>query len=108
MPMPLDQWQIRLERHFSELARARAQSGFPLFALEHGLSGSELEEIEQQLCSRMRAGFPLRPHWLVLVVFATERGYDYDGGEYWHPIQARTIQWDLTRRRQLRAWFKKF
>jgi hypothetical protein len=108
MPMPLEQWQERLEGHFAELAKARANSGFPLFALEHGLADHELEEIDRQLSSRIKAGFLLNPHWLVWVVFATERGYDYDGGEYWHPIEERTIHWDLPHRRQLRGWFKKF
>ena len=38
MPMPLEEWQKRLERHFTQLASARSHSDFPLFALEHGLS----------------------------------------------------------------------
>jgi hypothetical protein len=108
MPMPLDQWQERLERHFTELAARRADSGFPLFALEHDLTHDEIEDIDRQLCSRIRAGLPLQPHWLVWVVFATERGYDYDGGEYWQSLEQRTVHWDLSQRRQLRAWFKRF
>ena len=42
MQTPLDQWQERLERHFEDLARKRAGSGFPIFALEHGLNDDEL------------------------------------------------------------------
>ena len=108
MPMPLDKWQERLERHFAELASARAKSGFPLFALEHGLTDKELEEIDQQLCTQIRAGSQLSGLWLVCVIFATERGYDYDGGEYWNLIEERTMHWDLAHRRRLRTWFKKF
>jgi len=108
MPVPLDQWQERLERHFSELSRLREASGSPLFALEHGLSDADLEDLGGQLCSRMRDGLPLRPHWLAWVVLATEHGYDYDGGVYWDPIEERTVHWDLYQRRQLRTWFKKF
>ena len=108
MLTPLEEWQLRLERHFAALADVRAKSGFPLFALEHGLTDEDLNEIDQKLCSRIRAGLPLRPHWLVWVIFATESGYDYDGGEYWYPIEERTVHWDLARRRQLRTWFKKF
>ena len=108
MPMPLDKWQEHLEKHFTELASARAKSGFPLFALEHGLTGTELDEIDRQLCAQIRAGSPLSGLWLVCVIFTTENGYDYDGGEYWNPIEERTIHWDLARRRRLRVWFKKF
>ncbi len=106
--MSLDQWQERLERHFADLAVARSKSGFPLFALEHGLTHDDLQEIGTGLCSRIRAGLPLHPHWLLWVVYATEFGYDYDGSEYWHPIEEVTVHWDPYHRHQLRAWFRKF
>jgi hypothetical protein len=108
MQMPLEKWQERLEGHFANLAAARAGSGFPLFALEHGLTGDDLQEIGTVLCSRMRAGLPARLHWLLWVVYATEFGYDYEGGEYWHPIDEVTVHWDTYQRRQLRDWFRKF
>jgi len=106
--MPLEKWQERLERHFADLAAARSSSGFPLFALEHGLTADDLQEIGTVLCSRMRAGLPTRPHWLLWVVYATEFGYEYEGGEYWHPIDEVTVHWDTYQRRQLRDWFRKF
>jgi hypothetical protein len=56
MPMPLEDWQRRLERHFTQLATARSNSDFPLFALEHDLTESELEEISTQLRSRLALG----------------------------------------------------
>jgi hypothetical protein len=108
MPIPLEQWQERLERHFADLAAARSKSGFPLFALEHGLTHDDVQEIGTMLCSRIRAGLPQRLHWLLWVVYATEFGYNYDGGEYWHPIEDCTVHWDQYRRHQLRAWFRKF
>jgi hypothetical protein len=61
MPGALDEWQERLERHFSELAASRFGTGFPIFALEHGLTEAELQEITDLLHSHLAAGlFALR------------------------------------------------
>lgn len=108
MAAPLDQWQERMERHFASLAKRRAASGFPLFALEHGLSDSELEEIAEQLHSRLNAGFRLAPHWLLWTIYAAERGYTYEGGEYWQSFEDVTPGWDSRDRYRVRAWFSKF
>jgi hypothetical protein len=109
MSMPLEDWQRRIERHFQQLAAARSNSGFPLFALEHDLSDAELEEIGTQLRARLALGLRLEPHWLLWVVYATELGYDYDGGEYWHSFEERTPRWrDKASRNQLREWFSRF
>lgn len=109
MPIPLEEWQERLEGHFTQLAAARSKSDFPLFALEHGLTENDFEEIGTLLCSRLAAGFRLEPHWLVWVVYATELGYDYDGDEYWRSFEERTPQWrERGSRDQLRTWFFKF
>jgi len=109
MPMPLEDWQRRLERHFQQLAAARSNSGFPLFALEHDLTATELEEIGTQLRERLALGLRLEPHWLLWVIYATELGYDYDGGEYWHSFEERTPRWsDKASRNQLREWFSRF
>jgi hypothetical protein len=109
MPMPLEDWQRRLERHFTQLATARSHSDFPLFALEHDLTESELKEIGTQLRSQLALGLRLDPHWLLWVVYATELGYDYDGGEYWHSFEERTPRWrDKGSRNQLREWFSRF
>jgi hypothetical protein len=51
---------------------------------------------------------PARLHWLLWVVYSTEFGYLYEGGEYWHPIDEVSIHWDTYQRRQLRDWFRKF
>jgi hypothetical protein len=109
MTMSLEEWQKRLERHFAQLATARSKSGFPLFALEHNLTESEFEEIGTQLRSRLALGLRLEPYWLLWVVYATELGYDYDGGEYWHSFEERTPRWrDKASRNQLREWFSRF
>ncbi len=109
MPMPLEQWQERLEGHFAQLGETRFKSGFPLFALEHGLADDEFQEISRLLHSRLATGLRLGPHWLVWVVYATELGYDYDGDEYWRSFEERTPHWrEKVDRSQLRTWFSKF
>ncbi len=108
MPMPPDKWQERLERHFESLARTRADSGFPIFAFEHGLGDQELEEISGQLRSRLTSNLPLSPHWLLWVVYATERGYSYAGDEYWRSFEEHTPGWDFADRYKVAPWFVKF
>src|ERR1700739_1489683 len=106
MPMPLEDWQRRLERPFQQVASGRADAGFQLFALEHDLTGTELKEIGAQLRERLALGLRLEPHWLLWVVYATEPGYDYDGGEYWRFfVERNTRSRDRASRNQLREWF---
>lgn len=109
METPLNSWQGRLERHFSRLAAARNAASLPLFALEHGLSEDELQEIASLLHERLALGLWLDQHWLLWVIYATEIGYDYDGDEYWHSFEERTPRWrDRGSRNRLRDWFNKF
>lgn len=109
MSVSLDDWQQRFERHFSGLAASRPVSEFPIFALEHGLQPNELEELGQLLQSRLAAGLPLAPHWLLWVIYATEFGYGYDGHEYWLSFEAETPKWRERRsNKQLRRWFLDF
>lgn len=108
MPTPLDQWQERLETHFRALSQQRAGSKFPLFSLEHGLTEEELEDISAQLRSRHKAGLRLRPHWLLWAIYATERGYNYEGDEYWRSFEEQTPNWDFADRDKVVPWFKKF
>src|SRR5258708_6963074 len=109
MPTSLDEWQKRLETHFAQLSVARSNSALPLFALEHGLDGDEIDEIK----SRLRAGLVLtsrlESHWLLWVVYATELGYAYRGDEYWDSFEENTPRWrDRGNRNQLRLWFSRF
>ena len=110
--MTLDQWQERLQGHFAQLASQRLCSEFPLFALEHGLSDEEFDEITDLLHTQLLEGWKLGRYWLLWVVYATELGYDYDGGEYWPSFEERTPHWrqaiTATRRNQLRSWFSRF
>lgn len=97
-----------MERHFASLAERRATSGFPLFALEHGLDNDELEEIAKQLRARLNTGLRLAPHWLLWTIYAAERGYTYEGGEYWQSFEDATPGWDSRDRYRVTAWFSKF
>jgi hypothetical protein len=110
--MTIDHWQERLQGHFAQLASDRSHSDFPLFALEHGLSEEEFEEITGLLHRQLLDGWKLGRYWLLWVVYATELGYDYDGGEYWPSFEENTPDWrqpiTANRRNQLRSWFVRF
>jgi hypothetical protein len=109
MPKTLEEWQKRLEEHFGRLMAERSASGFPLFALEHGLAKEEFEELSELLKFRLAANPWVPPHWLVWVVYAAELGYEYQGDEYWPSFEQSTPQWrEKGSRDQLRRWFARF
>ena len=97
-----------MERHFSALTEQRTASGLPIFALEHGLSETDLDEIACQLHARLAAGLRLAPHWLLWTIYAAEQGYTYAGGEYWQSFEEGTPGWDSSDRYRVTAWFRKF
>ena len=100
--------QDRLHAHFRSLAGARERSGFPIFALEHGLSPEELKRINDLLRARLRARLPLAPHWLLWVVYASEAGYGYTGDEYWPSFEKQTPNWQFHDRPKIKTWFARF
>jgi len=109
MPIALEEWQKRLDRHFTQLAHSRAALDLPIFALEHGLTPQEFKEVSVLLKEKLSLGLNLGPYWLLWVVYATEIGYDYDGDEYWNSFEERTPRWkDRGNRNQLRDWFTRF
>lgn len=108
MPVSLDHWQERMERHFEALSKSRAASRLPLFALEHGLSIAETEEIGAQLRSRLLGTARLAPHWLLWTIYAAERGYTYEGGEYWQSFEEATPGWESSDRYRISSWFSRF
>ena len=109
MPIALEEWQKRLDRHFTQLAHSRAALDLPIFALEHGLTPQEFNEVSVLLKEKLSLGLNLGPYWLLWVVYATEIGYDYDGDEYWTSFEERTPRWkDRGNRNQLRDWFTRF
>lgn len=105
----LDSFQFKLEQHFRDLAAERKEAGYPIFALEHGLSHVEVQSLEDALREEFLADGLSERHWLVWVVYAAEQGYNYDGAEYWHSFEARTKSWgQLGDREKIRSWFIKF
>jgi hypothetical protein len=105
----LDDWQERLDRHFRDLAAARVETGYPIFALEHGLSVDELRQLTALLHRHLASGRPHYPYWLIWAVYATEQGYGYDGHEYWVSFEQKTPHWTYNGRpEQFRSHFRKF
>jgi hypothetical protein len=104
----LDSLQERLQRHFESLADSRAESGVPIFALEHDLTESELAQMSDALRYRLAAGHSPTPHWLLWVIYATEQGYSYVGDEYWQSFEQQTPNWEGSDRDRIKPWFRKF
>lgn len=97
-----------MEGHFADLQARRDRSGLPIFALEHGLSDESIAEIAAQLRQRLIRGERLAPHWLLWTIYAAERGYTYEGGEYWQSFEEATPGWDSRDRYRVSNWFEKF
>ncbi|MDP8984149.1 MAG: hypothetical protein M3N97_03760 [Pseudomonadota bacterium] len=109
MPLFLDTLQASLDAHFRDLAQSRLASGLPLFAFEHGLDTSQIEELSRHVRKQIRAGDGrLSSHWLPWIVYASEIGYGYTGEEYWQSFEEQTPGWDGHHRDSLRSWFRKF
>lgn len=88
-------WQSRLEAHFAGLCKQRlvGKPGHPIYALEHGLSISELNELAELLRSHIKSRRPSRDHALPWIVYAAEIGYEFFGNEYWQTFERRTPGW---------------
>lgn len=108
MSLPLDGLHSFLDQHFRKLANLRADSGVPLFALEHGLSTLQIEEMSSLLRTHLASGERPSKYWLLWVVYAAEIGYGYTGEEYWHSFEEKTPGWELHHRNSLRDWYRKF
>ena len=94
--------------HFNSLAAVRKRSGFPIFALEHGMSPTELRRVNALLRERHEAGLPLAPYWLLWAVYASEAGYGYTGDEYWPSFERQTPNWQYYDRPKIKRWFERF
>lgn len=103
MDSALVQMQAQLEEHFKKLAVMRENTGFPVFALEHGLNKEERDQIRSMLPLRRPSRF-----WLLWVVHAAEAGYSYEGDEYWSSFEEQTPEWEYHRRPKIKEWFRKF
>jgi hypothetical protein len=101
----------RLEQHFSALRAKRdvRDPDIPLFALEHGLSESELLLLNAEICSAVRQGRLPHDTWLPFVVYSAEIGYEYSGEEFWPTFESRTPGWVSQGDRQyIRRLFRQF
>ena len=100
--------QDNLLTHFHSLAAAREQSGFPIFALEHGMTPVELRRVQSLLRERQKARLTSAPFWLLWAIYASEAGYDYRGDEYWPSFEKQTPNWQYHDRPKVKNWFWKF
>src|SRR4051812_31396250 len=94
----LDTWQSRLSSHFDALAAMRRSSGWPLFALEHGLNEAERQSLAEAIREVAGTNMSLDAAPLPWIVYAAEVGYRYSGGEYWYTFKADTPKWPDTQR----------
>ncbi|MCW3159470.1 hypothetical protein [Micropruina sonneratiae] len=110
----LSQLQSHLDVHFRDLHLRRASLGgnSPVFALEHGLSDSDLESLKACVRDAVSRGF--RRHywsrtWLPFIVYAAEVGYEYVGNDYWPRFEEVTPRWEAHGDRNcIRELFRRF
>lgn len=102
--MDLTQWNNRLSTHFADVRRSRhGATELPVFALEHGLTQAEVQELSAAAQSHVQREAPLREHALAWIVYAAEIGYRYSGDEYWQTFEAETPGWTA---RGDRSWIR--
>lgn len=106
----LSQAQQNLHDHFRKLSSERASLGFPVYAIEHGLPGTDIEAIRDGLIAELQRTRELRSnYWLLWTVVAAEIGYAYDGDEYWDSFQSEIRSWEWYGSRDtIRDWYKRF
>lgn len=105
----LDDAQRQLDNRFSELAAMRKPLNYPVYALEHGLTADQVEEIARAASLELRQIGLRHAHWLVWAALAAEAGYRYAGEEYWPALERTRGEWRANDSRdQLRAWFRDF
>jgi len=102
-----DEWQARLDAHFTAL-KTRRGAGRAVFGLEHGLSADETRELDSVVSSWITSSAERSRHWLPLVAHASEVAYAYAGDEYWQSFATRTPGWDHAWRHEVRAVFQRF
>lgn len=99
----LTRLEERLTNRFGVLARGREGD---VFALEHGLQQSEINEL--QVALRDHARGPERRFQLCWCVYTAEHGYHYDGLSFWPKLREQTPGWEEDHREDLREMFESF
>ncbi|MEQ9565501.1 MAG: hypothetical protein RLN85_06755, partial [Pseudomonadales bacterium] len=95
--------QQQIERHFAELATVRRPFGFPVYALEHGLTADEISSLAQSASNDLQRYGVRDDIWLVWVILAAEAGYRYGGEEFWSELEIIPHEW---RNNQNRTWLR--
>jgi hypothetical protein len=108
--MQLPAFQQELEARFGQLS-AECTENRRIFALEHGLT-IDMVALADALSKQLVYGIPNQTFWLAWVVFATEVGYAYTGGEYWQTFNERLPAWRAVNlnkgRHRISMWFRRF
>lgn len=109
--MDLELWQQRLAQHFDALVRTR--SNLPqkpaTFALEHGLSEDQRRKLAKSVCNAVNQSIFSLAHFLPWVVYASEIGYLFAGGEYWQTFEQKIPGWSQRGdRRFIKSCFERF
>ncbi len=106
--------QAYLELHFRKLYEQRGalDGNAPVFALEHGLSSSDLDDLKAAVRLVVALGFDQknwRVNWLPFMVYAAELGFAYVGDEFWLTFESSTPRWNIYGdRARVRMWFQRF
>lgn len=110
----LRQLQEYLALHFRKLHEQRGamDGSAPVFALEHDLASSDLDDLKAAVRVVVALGFDQkhwRVNWLPFVVYAAELGFAYVGEEFWLTFESSTPRWNIYGdRARLRMWFQRF
>lgn len=89
----LENWHKELYNHF-KLLESKRHKDIPIFAIEHELDLQQLESLKQDIEEILKTGiFYNEGLYMPWVVYATERGYEYSGDEYWQTFNEKTSNW---------------
>ncbi|SJM31988.1 hypothetical protein BQ8482_220159 [Mesorhizobium delmotii] len=101
--------QHRLMETFSAIAKRRRGARYPVYALEHGLTSDEVEEVWNAASASIRYLPPSASHWLVWCAIGAEAGYRYSGDEFWPALERHPDEWRTNDYRQrLRNFYRRF
>lgn len=101
--------QDQLQATYQALAAQRRELGYPVYALEHGLSPTELDEMAKAASDSVRFSLPSWSHWLVWAALGAEAGYRYSGDEYWPALERFDGEWRSNdARHRLREFYQRF
>ena len=93
--MTLNEWQQKLSAYFAELRSTldSSENPRPIFAIEHALDSSELEELTVCLRDHIDSSGPAPHHYHAWSVYAAEIGYRFKGDEYWQTFGESLPNW---------------